>query len=231
VYFKYLLIGLSIAGLLFGCSSDEEDSPNHPQTESSQASLPDFSSISTSDVYVYECGDSLQFSAHVTSDSTWLFLPDTSLKVMPVPSGSGARYEGNAYLYWSKEQEAILQKPRGSFMTCQTVPKENSWQAAKLRGVDFRALGQEPGWHLEITKGKQVKYVGNYGQDTVYTSVPVPQIEQQRTVYRANTEDHKLKVEIIDESCTDIMSGFEFPTKVSVTIDGNLYHGCGRTLN
>lgn len=229
--FSRLVIGLLIVVFFCGCSSEEDDTPKDLQKETSQAVLPNFSSVSTSDVFVYECGDSLQFTAHVTSDSTWLFLPDTTLKVLPVSTGSGARYEGNAYLFWSKEQEAILQKPRGSFLTCQAVPQEKSWQAAKLRGVDFRALGQEPGWHLEITNGKHIRYVGNYGQDTVYTPVPDPQTEQQRTVYQVDTEDHRLEVEIIDKPCTDSMSGFELRSTVSVTIDGTTYRGCGRILN
>lgn len=88
--------------------------------------MPDFASLNSSDIVHYECGDSLKFRAHITRDSTWLFLPDTTLKVMPVSSGSGRRYEGNAYLFWTKEKEAILQKPRGSFMTCQGIPAENA---------------------------------------------------------------------------------------------------------
>lgn len=224
-----LLIGLMIPWLLIGCSS-KEDSSEVTQAEISEKALPDFSSIKTENVFVYNCADTLQFTAHVTADSTWLFLSDTTLKVLPVSSGSGARYEGNAYLFWSKEQEAILQKPRGSFMICQTIPQEKSWEAAKLRGVDFRALGQEPGWHLEISEGEQIRYIGNYGQDTVITSVPDPQKEQQRTVYGAKTEDHELKIEISDKSCTDSMSGFKFPSTVSVTIDGETFEGCGRDL-
>lgn len=226
---KLFLIGLLIPWLLVGCSS-KEDTAEVPQSEISENALPDFSSIQTENVFVYNCADTLQFTAHVTADSTWLFLSDTTLKVLPVSSGSGARYEGSAYLFWSKEQEVILQKPIGSFMICQTIPQEKSWQAAKLRGVDFRALGQEPGWHLEIKDEEQIKYVGNYGQDTLITPVPDPQKEQQRIIYRAKTEDHELNIEITDQSCTDSMSGFEFPSTVSVTINGETYKGCGRDL-
>lgn len=229
MYFKLLSIGFLSLILLLGCSL-EQDSSVTSEEEISEKALPDFSSIQTENVFVYNCADTLQFTAHVTKDSTWLFLSDTTLKVLPVSSGSGARYEGHLHLFWSKEQEAILQKPQGSFMICQTIPQEKSWQAAKLRGVDFRAVGQEPGWHLEISNGEQIRYIGNYGQDTVTTAVPHPQAEEQGTVYRAETEGYELEVEISDEFCTDSMSGFEFPFTVSVTIDGKTLKGCGRNL-
>lgn len=229
MYFKLLSIGFLSLCVLLGCSS-EQDSPITSEAEIPEEALPDFSSIKTDNVFVYDCADTLQFTAYVTEDSTWLFLSDTTLKVLPVSSGSGARYEGNAYLFWSKDEEAILQKPQGSFMICQTLPQEKSWKAAKLRGVDFRALGQEPGWHLEIKNGEQIRYIGNYGQDTVTTAFPDPQKEEQEMVYRAETENYELEVEISDELCTDSMSGFEFPFTVSVTLDGKSLKGCGRDL-
>lgn len=233
VHTRFLCVGFLILGLCCGCFSEQEQSPAAQQADSVQVTLPDFSSVSTSDVYVYECSYSkvLKLTAHVTQDSTWLFLPDTSLKVMPVQSGSGARYEGNSYIYWSKENEALLQKPTGPLMRCESVPQERSWQAAKLRGVDFRALGQEPGWILEITKGEQIIYSGNYGQDTVRTAVPDPEKEKGKITYHTETDSDTLTLEILDEPCTDVMSGFKFPKTVSVSVNGETFRGCGRWLD
>lgn len=224
--YKYLFLGLLLGSLIFGCSSEQDESPEEPHA----IQIPDFSSVHTDDVFAYECADTLQFTAHVTSDSTWLFLPDTTLKVNPVSSGSGAKFQGSRYIFWSKDDEALLQYPQGGLMNCTAVPQEKPWQAARIRGVDFRAVGQEPGWHLEIIKGKQIKYIGNYGEDTVTVSASDPQKEQQRTIYRAETEDHELEVEVIDEPCTDIMNGFEYPFTVSITVDEGTYQGCGRNL-
>jgi len=38
------------------------------------------------------------------------------------------------------------------------------WQQAKLRGVSFRAIGQEPGWLLEITDSSEILLVTDYGK-------------------------------------------------------------------
>jgi len=229
-YQSIVLILLTCLGL-WGCSGQPKPSQKSKSATQKQPKLPDFSSVNTSNVYAYACGDSLQFSAQVTKDSTWLFLPDTTLKTLPVKAGSGAKYEGARYIYWSKGNQAILQGPTGPFLTCKAVPKEKSWAAAKIRGVDFRALGQEPGWILEITKGKQLTYIGNYGKDTLATSVPKPKENGERTIYQANTDSHKLEITIAEKPCTDSMSGFQFPKSVGITVDGKKYHGCGRSLN
>lgn len=231
-YCIYLIFLVSLTLVALGCEQHAETETYEQNSAAGHYELPGFESINTDQVFVYNCGDTLQFTAHVTKDSTWLFLSDTTLKVMPVKAGSGARYEGNSYLYWSKGNEAILQKPKGAFMTCQSVPEERSWAAAKLRGVDFRALGQEPGWVLEIQKEDQLKYVGNYGADTLIVELPVPDTDHQgrRTVYRAKSAQQTLELVIADTPCTDNMSGFDFRQTVTVTVDGETYRGCGRYL-
>lgn len=229
---KHLFTVLLICILGYGCSTGQKKRSAVESSQPALVELPDFSSVNTDNVFAYECGDSLQFSAHVTKDSTWLFLPDTTLKVLPVKSGSGARFQAHSYLYWSKGDEALLQLPQGSLMSCKSIPQEKSWAAARIRGVDFRAIGQEPGWLLEITKRKQIKYIGNYGEDTLVTQYPKPRTDRpQRTIYNTETGGHSLQVEITNEPCTDGMSGFGFPATVTVTLDGETYKGCGRTLN
>lgn len=229
---RFIFAGLLFGLFFWGCNTPGKKPGNGKKNKSSEVTNPEFPSIETADVDAYVCGDSLRFTAHVTRDSSWLFLPDTALKLIPQRSASGARFVSGSYFYWSKGDSALLQIPGQTLRSCRTIPREKSWQAAKIRGVNFRALGQEPGWYLEITEGEQIKYVGNYGQDTVFTPVPNPEIDNQKgqTVYQAETETHSLTVEISDSSCTDSMSGFEFPSTVSVTLDGQTYRGCGRSL-
>lgn len=215
--------------LMIGCgeSGEKARTAENPKPDAVETALPDFRDIATKDVFVYDCADSLRLSAHVTPDSAWIFLPDTALRTKPVRSGSGARYEAGPYLFWSKDDEALLQLREGSLMKCTTMPREKAWQAARLRGVDFRALGQEPGWYLEIRKGQQMKYVGNYGRDTLIVSSPKAEENPQKNVHEAPS----LKVEITSQECTDAMSGFKFPQTVRLTVEGNTYTGCGRFLN
>ena len=225
-----VIIAVFLCIVAAGCGAPDTDNRSTPASEPLNQ-IPDFDSIATDRVFAYQCDNSQKFTAYVTKDSTWLFLPDTTLKVLPVEAGSGARYEGASHLYWSQGDKAFFQKPKGAFMNCRTVPEEKAWQAARLRGVDFRALGQEPGWHLEITNGRQIRYIGNYGKDTLVTPVPKPQVgDKQQTVYQTKKNGQTLKVKIQDQQCTDSMSGFSFPKTVVVTINGNTFRGCGRPL-
>jgi len=214
-----------------GQKPDQRSDVPDAHEDSVQVALPDFSGISTEDVYAYSCDDSTKFSAYVTRDSTWLFTADTTLKLTPARSASGARYVSGPFLYWSKGDKALLQLASGSLKQCRVVPQEKAWQAARIRGVDFRALGQEPGWILEITNDRQLKYVGQYGGDSL--SAPLPEPEKSGAGgrrYRLNTSSRNLTIDIEQTPCKDAMSGFSFPATVTVTIDGERYSGCGKAL-
>ena len=104
------------------------------------------------------------------------------------------------------------------------------WEAARTRGIEFRALGQEPGWYLEIDEGTSMRLVYDYGEREATTPVPPPIVEGRTTIYEARTGAHRLRVEIEDRRCSDVMSGAAFPRTVTVTIDGSTYTGCGREL-
>ncbi len=107
----------------------------------------------------------------------------------------------------------------------------NVWHKAKLRGVSFRAVGQEPGWLLEITAGKEILLITDYGQKkTVYPYVqPKIDNEQRQTIH--TIEDQKLEIIIRGEDCSDIMSGEKYAVSVLIQIDNKQLRGCGRALH
>ncbi len=105
------------------------------------------------------------------------------------------------------------------------------WEQARQRGVALRAVGQEPGWLLEIIPGKQMLLATDYGQKTVHTPVPSPKADTDGWIrYHAVTEAHDLEVRVREQPCADSMSGERFPLTVRVTLDGGELPGCGRRL-
>ena len=112
-------------------------------------------------------------------------------------------------------------------------PARAVWEDAKLRGVDFRALGNEPGWYVEIDDGARITLVTDYGETRVETPAPVPDVgpRASRTTYAVQTEAHDLIITIEGRACQDNMSGEAFPSTVVVTLDGRRYQGCGRALH
>ena len=92
------------------------------------------------------------------------------------------------------------------------------WHQAKLRGVAFRAVGQEPGWLLEMTDGVEIVLVTNYGESRDSYPYVEPQVDQaaRRTLFVL--DEHDLVIEIRGESCVDTMSGEDFSTTVTITL-------------
>lgn len=104
------------------------------------------------------------------------------------------------------------------------------WHAAKLRGVAFRAIGQEPGWLLEITNGERILLETDYGSNRFEMPFvePVVYQEERRTQYVVDGYD--TTVEIRGVRCSDTMSGEEFEVSVTIRQPDRELHGCGRAL-
>jgi heat shock protein HslJ/uncharacterized membrane protein len=101
-----------------------------------------------------------------------------------------------------------------------------------VRDRDFRAVGQEPGWQLEIRNGSEMRLTYDYGKGTAVTPAPRTQLDAQtgtRTLH-AQTEANDLRVEIVPVACSDSMSGRTFTSTVTVTLNGRTLRGCGENL-
>ena len=111
----------------------------------------------------------------------------------------------------------------------QALAMNDVWHAAKLRGVAFRAIGQEPGWLLEITNGEEILLVTDYGsnQSSMPYVEPVVYQEERRTQYVLN--DYNTIVEIRGErawphetECTTPAFSHQRPARCKVPADGKL---------
>jgi putative lipoprotein len=183
-----------------------------------------------SPVVSFVCDDMFRFSVRFEGDSATLFLPDTTLAMERTAAATGARYARAGIEFWQSGDEAMLTVDGAHYPGCQARDGPDPFTAALLRGVRFRAVGQEPGWHLEVERAGAIRFVGDYGERTITTPVPEPTVTGERTEYRAVTEAHDLRVVIDRRACTDAMSGERFAATVMVKVDGDEYHGCGRWL-
>jgi len=111
----------------------------------------------------------------------------------------------------------------------QTMANNNVWHAAKLRGVSFRAIGQEPAWLLEIYPNEKILLHRNYGDKVDEFIYQTPKVEQEK---RRSTFslDQQGTVTIEGIPCSDIMSGEKFETTVTLMLEDQMLKGCGRAL-
>ena len=126
----------------------------------------------------------------------------------------------------SEEQESTQVDP---VPREQELAKNNVWHKAKLRGVAFRAIGQEPGWLLEIKNGEEILLVTDYGKNRNAYPYVDPQ-ENKATRQTVFQMDDATSVLIEGKPCSDTMSGESFETTVTVTLDDRVLQGCGRAL-
>jgi putative lipoprotein len=183
----------------------------------------------------FEC-TGLAFTARHDPRGMFLFLPRETVLLPEVPTASGATYSNGRVSFWSKGEEAVLETEGRSYRDCRNDRRRAVWEDAKLNGVDFRAVGNEPGWYLELyDKGtpERIDIVVDYGRD--YYTFPKVQRETlqapPRTRYRAQIGAHRLDVTLEPGPCRDSMSGEPFDTRVSVTLGNRTYTGCGRGLH
>ena len=107
-------------------------------------------------------------------------------------------------------------------------PRENN--ESKAVQADFRAVGNEPGWNLEIRNQEKIILVTNYGSEKYEFDLPEAETDAaaEMTRYRYDQTGQEMTLTISTETCQDTMSGEEFASKVEVVFNGKTLRGCGR---
>jgi membrane-bound inhibitor of C-type lysozyme len=221
----YKVLGIVLI-LLAGClNATTPDNSIHSQPAVEAQKAPK--------TFVYECSNTFSFVARIEDNTVWLFLPQKTLSLPRVPSGSGAKFSEGRILFWTKGDTALLENNDTSYRDCKNNRTKAIWEHAKLNGVDFRAVGNEPGWYLEIRNADQIVFISDYGTSRYEFVAPEPLTDQPKrtTIYKTDADGKNLTVVIEGRQCRDSMSGEYFETTVSVKLDQKKYQGCGRALH
>jgi uncharacterized membrane protein len=183
--------------------------------------------------FVFTCSDGYEFVARLVGEQAWIFTAEATVELRHVSAASGAKYTGEDVVFWSKGALASLDWGDGRHSDCRNDPQRAVWEHAKLDGVDFRAVGNEPGWYLEIREQSRILLVSDYGTSRYEFSLSSPVVDHDAgtTRYDAHAEGHDLVVVLRAAACRDSMSGEGFETEVLLTLDGRSLRGCGRPLH
>jgi len=183
----------------------------------------------TGKTLVYEC-PGYEFVARTGPGEIAVYMEDDYRVLGQVRSASGARYTDTEVTLWTKGELAILEIGAKRYSECVLNRSRAPWEEARRRGVDFRAVGQEPGWQLEIQHDRNMLFVAGYGAERVLLPTPDAELVDGGERYQARAGGRELLVEIELRHCIDSMSGEAFTNEVRVTLDGSLYRGCGTSL-
>ncbi|MGE0044185.1 MAG: YbaY family lipoprotein [Hyphomonadaceae bacterium] len=127
---------------------------------------------------------------------------------------------------------APAEEPAPPQQETQTAPPaQNPAGSDEVLGVDFRAVGNEPNWMLDITDDSRLVLSYNNGNDRFEAPAGAPTYPVEgSTQYNGVNGPNTIGVTIQRFPCQDSMSGETFPARVTVVLNGRALSGCGRSL-
>lgn len=182
--------------------------------------------------YVFECKDKSSFTVQFENDKARVFLPVGYVSIPRVPAASGAKYSDGKTSIWHRGKDALIQLGGRAHGVCINNPIEAVWEQARLNGVDFRAVGSNPEWYLEINDNEKIDFVMDSGRkryDFPFADAVLKNATSVAT-YQARKGTQQLKVAVFGQECRDVSSGKTFGQTVTVNLDGKSYRGCGKAL-
>lgn len=181
--------------------------------------------------YVWYCDDGQQLVMRnlFREQAIAIDFHDGTRRLDQAPSASGAKYADAITTFWTKGSAATLERQGAPAVKCEERRAESLVEDARARGVTFRALGNEPGWVLEVGPSGRISWTTNFGADRY-------DFEQSRSAavdggmaYSAQQGTHSIKATVKVERCVDD-GEVEFNRTAVVEFEGQTYRGCGREL-
>lgn len=224
------IVGLLLAGLAVGLTACGKKSDPSPGT-SDQAPATEVAAEPVTCVYESDTG--LEFVARFQGPEAWVFLSTGTLQLKQTPAASGSRYSDGSVTLWAQGEEATLTRPNQPDIVLRNNRRRAVWEHAKLNGVDFRAVGNEPGWVLEIRGDGIVVFLGDYGQSRYEFDRPEPEtdVTGKKTTYHCSSRKNEMTILLTGTACWDTMADQGYETTVLVILNGKDYRGCGRALH
>jgi len=183
--------------------------------------------------YAYHCSDGYDFVARFESEGVWIFGPDGSRLLPFVRKGGEGEtlYLGDGTRFRFGGERAALEKEGRLHTGCVNDRRRALWEEAKLRGVDFRAVGNEPPWILEITGERLDLWVGYEKRHYRFHAEPRVDRKRRQTRYMAREGGETLEVVLQPGPCSDSMADVTYGVKVTVRFRGRTLRGCGEALH
>ncbi|MDB6163241.1 MAG: hypothetical protein JWL98_673 [Xanthomonadaceae bacterium] len=178
----------------------------------------------------WQC-DQLLVDVTAKGDGVRLDFSGRSLMLAHAESLVGSRYtdgHGNEFTRTGSGAKLII-TGEGSH-DCTPGTQASPWNEAKARNVVFRAVGSEPGWWVEVTRGRAptLRAMLDYGDRTIEAAG----LNTTTEGFTGETREHVAFSLLIQRTaCRDGMSGEAFEATARLAIGGQNYRGCGAFLD
>lgn len=215
-----------ITGLLLAFTGCRTNAPDPVQTTGTRSN--------TLQAHVWNCADGTSIQTrNLTSPPAVTLRAGADTRTLPqMRAASGVRYEDATMLFWTKGDSATFQRKPGNATECRENRSLSLLEDARVRGITFRAVGNEPGWLLEIGPENRVMFEDGYGSIRVVFQSLAPRSNTQPgvTLYENSSSAYRMKITLRQQTCADTMSDETFPYTVDIEVEGAKRRGCGRAL-
>jgi uncharacterized membrane protein len=153
-------------------------------------------------------------------------------RLQPAVVASGARYQEGELSFWNKGDAAVVEGPSGR-LDCVRDAERQALTRQDRPGIMFHGRGNEPGWTVSLPNDTtELDLLLDTGtrQVTLPYRVTVLDNEAGRMILASGRADTPFTLRIEGAACFDDMSGEPFPARVTLTIDGEQYRGCGQGI-
>jgi putative lipoprotein len=219
-----------LAALATGCAGAQ--APHEDVRRFDKQSVEARADDPAAETYVYRCPDGFVFTAVVGRRQALLLFPAGRAGLRRVRTDAGLAYVGGDVAFRVRDERAVLERGDEIHKGCAVDWNDSAWRQARLSGVDFRAVGREPGWRLDIRAGERFVLITDSGRRRLEFPAVAPDTDRSSgtAVYETRNEKHELRVIIENRRCIDDISGDALPARVTAILDGRMYEGCGRGL-
>jgi membrane-bound inhibitor of C-type lysozyme len=156
---------------------------------------------------------------------------DGTRRLEQTVSASGTRYADAVVTFWSKGGSARLERQGAPAVQCEERRVESLREDARVRGVRYRAVGNEPGWELEIGPGTTLTWITNFGEQRYdFAAAQATVAADGASVFTAQQGTSAIRATLRPETCVDD-GEVEYDHAATVEFEGATFRGCGNRLD
>jgi uncharacterized membrane protein len=92
------------------------------------------------------------------------------------------------------------------------------------------AIGQEPGWRVDIRAGQGIEVIADYGDRRASLPYVRPEVRAGVLEFHSFGGGNEFRLRITETACADGMSGRPYPATAEMELNGRSYRGCAEPI-
>lgn len=180
----------------------------------------------------WRCTPAQDLVTAATEEELRLWSAHGAYRLPPAVVASGARYQQGELSFWNKGDEAVVESDSGR-LDCTRDLSQEVLTRRQRPGTMFHARGNEPGWVVNLASDRpEATLVLDYGERELTLPYRVTTLDNDegRMILASGRADTPFQLRLEARACFDSMSGQPFPARVTLSIDGEQYRGCGQGI-